>query len=586
MRRREIQSANKSRREFLQQVGGATVAAIVGPSALLEASCGRAEAGRPADAVQKRDTQDLGFTPDVEIALRAVRSKAQLVPGSASDVWTFQGQVLRGPATSLVDVPSGALGPIFQVRRGQKLRVVFQNEIPEPTIVHWHGLHVPAAMDGHPRYAIGQGHLYVYEFEVRNQAGTYWYHAHPDMRTGPQVYRGMAGLFVVHDSSEDALPLPRDAFDLPLVIQDRSFDADNQLFYAPSPMDAMNGWLGDRVLVNGVGDYTRWIAPRVYRLRILNGSNSRIYRLAWADGTPLTVIGTDGGLLERPVERAYVMLGPAERLELWADFSGRAVGSDLRLVSLGFEGGGGMGMGPMRRVVQQGAPLPILTLKVDSTKKGNERLPLPAKLIPFERYQEADAINRQTPRRVLPTMQAMSWGINGRKFRLDKVAADEHAKLGMLEVWDFDNANAGMGGMGMQRGSGMGGMMGRGTMGGMGGMMGMTMPHPIHVHGGQFQVLRREGVAHAGYVDEGWKDTVLLMPGERAKILARYRILPLGATRDERVENCERETSEMQIHMTATRRLRRQIGRALVVGRPGFAQQFVDLAAREPATFG
>src|SRR5579864_4681013 len=107
-------------------------------------------------------------------------------------------------------------------------------------------------------------------------------------------------------------------------------------------------------------------------------------------------------------------------------------------------------------------------------------------------------------------MQHMGFGLNGRGFEMNAIAADEHVKLGTLEAWDFDNSTA-------AAGMGMGGM----------GMMGMgQLPHPFHVHGGQFQILRREGVTHSGYVNTGWKDTVLVMPGERARVLMRFADYP------------------------------------------------------------
>jgi FtsP/CotA-like multicopper oxidase with cupredoxin domain len=100
-------------------------------------------------------------------------------------------------------------------------------------------------------------------------------------------------------------------------------------------------------------------------------------------------------------------------------------------------------------------------------------------------------------------MQHMAWTINGRTFRMLEVASDEKVRLNTLEVWEFINQGGGMGMMG-----------------------GMNMPHPMHLHGMQFQVLERQGVRHEGYVDEGWKDTVLLMPGERIKILVRFADYP------------------------------------------------------------
>lgn len=486
-------------------------AALSGAWTLPAVGCGGANQRSFDGSGAAPDAGGAGPGVDLDVGLKAVRGRAQLLPGATSEVWTLRGQMFAGVAGALVDVESGALGPTFHVRRGQKVRVRFENNLSEASIIHWHGLTVPAAMDGHPRDAIGEGGQYVYDFEVRNHAGTYWYHAHPHQRTGEQVYRGMAGLFIVHDSDDDALDLPRGEFDVPLVIQDRSFDADNQLVYAPSPMDAMTGWLGDRVLVNGTADAVLRVATQPYRLRLLNGSNSRIYRLAWSDGSPLVVIGTDGGLLGQPEQREYALLGPGERVELWADFSDRPQGSELSLLSLAFDDGA---TGHMASGVRQGTPLTILAFRAD--RPGSGRLVVPQTLISVPRYQAADAANAGAPRQIIPTQDHMTWGLNGRTFELNAVASDEHVRLGTAEIWEFDNTQSGV--------PGMGGPMGPHGM--PGGGTGMTMPHPMHLHGGQFQVVGRQGVTHTGYVDDGWKDTVLVMPGEKAQVLMRYADYP------------------------------------------------------------
>ena len=123
-------------------------------------------------------------------------------------------------------------------------------------------------MDGHPRFVIPQGQSYLYEFEVKNRAGTYWYHPHPHGRTGPQVYGGLAGLFIVSDEEEKAAGLPSGEYDIPLVIQDRAFDSDNQLVYMTGHMmERMNGFLGDWILVNGHPNFILPIATRAYRPR-------------------------------------------------------------------------------------------------------------------------------------------------------------------------------------------------------------------------------------------------------------------------------------------------------------------------------
>jgi FtsP/CotA-like multicopper oxidase with cupredoxin domain len=449
------------------------------------------------------------FKPDLDVVLKAAADEIPILPGAPTDVWRFKGQLLDGDPSNLVDMERSYLGPIIRARTGQKVRIRFTNAIADPTIVHWHGLHVPAEMDGHPRLVIPGGETYVYEFEIRNRAGTYWYHPHPHGLTGPQVYGGLAGLFLVSDDEEEAAGLPSGEYDIPLVLQDRAFDHSNQLIYLSGHhMEQMNGFLGDWIMVNGQPDFNLPVATRAYRLRLLNGSNARIYRLAWKDGRPLTVIGTDGGLLEEPVQRRYVMLGPGERVELWADFSNDAVGSETALVSLPFDGGmlggGRMGRGMMGGGgdgLPNGAGFTIFRVRVNRAEE--TALTLPQRLSAIERYDPADAVNPEDPKRFHLVMRHMTWTINGRTFRMEQVAAEERVALNSLEVWEFINEGGGMGMMG-----------------------GMAMPHPIHLHGMQFQVLQRRGVTHEGYVDEGWKDTVLLMPGERVRVLVRFGDYP------------------------------------------------------------
>ena len=132
------------------------------------------------------------FRPDVEVALKATGAQASILSGDPTEVWSLQGQLLRGDRRSLESPPTSAIGPTFRVHTGQKVRVVFTNDIPQRTILHWHGLRIPAVADGHPRFAVPRGGQYVYEFQIAGPAGTYWYHAHPDVRTGEQVYRGLA----------------------------------------------------------------------------------------------------------------------------------------------------------------------------------------------------------------------------------------------------------------------------------------------------------------------------------------------------------------------------------------------------------
>src|SRR5918994_3879392 len=264
------------------------------------------------------------FQPDVELVLRAGAGDAHILPGGVTRVWHFTGEVLKGSPQSLEAIPNSYLGPILRLRKGQKVRVRFINALREPSIIHWHGLDMPSAMDGHPHSVIDPHQEFIYEFEVTNRAGTYWYHPHPHSRTGPQVYSGLAGLLLVSDDQERALNLPAGADEIVCVLQDRSFDAANQLTYVPGGMmEHVQGFLGDRVLVNGVERPSLALATRAYRLRLLNGSNARIYKLAWSDGTRLTVIGTDGGLLRQPIEQTYLTLAPGQRADVILDLRGR-----------------------------------------------------------------------------------------------------------------------------------------------------------------------------------------------------------------------------------------------------------------------
>jgi FtsP/CotA-like multicopper oxidase with cupredoxin domain len=129
-----------------------------------------------------------------------------------------------------------------------------------------------------------------------NRAGTYWFHPHPHKRTGPQVYNGLAGMFIVTDEEEEKLNLPSGEFDIPVAIQDRTFGADGQLVYQDGGGGGMNsnmrGFLGEQIVINGKNDNVLSLKfGCCYRLRLLNGSNSRFYKLGWEDGTPLTIIG-------------------------------------------------------------------------------------------------------------------------------------------------------------------------------------------------------------------------------------------------------------------------------------------------------
>lgn len=214
------------------------------------------------------------------------------------------------------------------------------------------------------------------------------------------------------------------------------------------------------------------------------------------------------------------MLGPGERVELGADFSTLGAVGEATLQSLAYSGAegdetmGGQGtMGGMMgggRALPNGAPFPVLRARV--TREARETRTLPAVLATLPRYRLGDVVNGRAPRRFTLTMRNMTWLINGRTFAMDQVAPDETVKLNTAEAWEFVN----------ERNPGE--MMEQNGMG-----------HPMHIHGVQFQVIERQvapelktgwDTVKDGYVDEGWKDTFLIMPGERVKLLMRFRDYP------------------------------------------------------------
>jgi FtsP/CotA-like multicopper oxidase with cupredoxin domain len=442
------------------------------------------------------------FNPDVELELAAVVDEVGLLPGAPTAVWRFTGKVLRGNTDALSFLQSADDGPSFvpvlQMRRGQKVRIFFTNRLPEPSIVHWHGLHIVQRMDGHPMYAIGTGQRYMYEFVVDNRAGTYWFHPHPHQRTGFQVYRGLAGFLLVSDDEENVLKLPSGSFDLPLVIQDRTFDRRNQLVYVQFMMERMMGFMGERVLVNAAPDYTKKVERRAYRLRLLNGSNAAGYRLSLSNGQPFSVIGTDGGLLEQPLIRQSLTLAVGERADLWMDFATAQPGDEISLIARPFapmiSGGGGMPM--MGRPANIG-PRAIARFRIGSGAATKSSPPV--RLSKFPALDLREAVNRERPRRIQMSMMRGQAFLNGRTFDMEAVADDERVRLGTTEVWEFVNDS--------------------------------PMAHPMHVHNLQFRIIERSSGSStgndrsdlkAGFTDEGLKDVVLVLPGERVKVLMKF----------------------------------------------------------------
>ena len=405
--------------------------------------------------------------------------------------------------------------PILRIESGANFSATLDNALSEPTIIHWHGLHTPAAMDGHPSSTIAPGGRYAYDFKVRNRGGTYWYHTHAHTLTAKQAYNGLASFFLVDDVDQrtlgKALDLRLGETDLPLVIQDKRFDEQGRLHYRPNAHEAMMGWLGDVILTNLTPNAVHTVTPRIYRLRLLNGSNARIYRLAFVSSVmPLefAVIGTDGGLINKPEIVREAFFAPGERLDVLLDAGQVRPGQDIFLKSLPFDpmenegamggmGGMGMGMGMGQMMAGMGASrLPLGAefniLKLAVVAGPRVGVSLPGTLSQVQPIRSKGAAQRE----IRLSMDSMRFLINGRSFQMDEIAFE--VKRGAVEEWSISNPAVGM-------------------------------PHPMHIHGFSFQVLERlnspqqmSNVARFGkgrvVSDLGWKDTVLVWPGETVRI--------------------------------------------------------------------
>lgn len=356
------------------------------------------------------------------------------------------------------------LGPTLRLHAGEDVRMHVTNRLAEETTVHWHGLLVPSHVDGGPHNAIAPGAHWQPVLPVRQPATTAWYHAHPHMRTAAQVYAGLAGMLIVTDAQEQALGLPSryGVDDLPLVLQDKAFDRERRLAAPMNHMVAMHGLHGNAMLVNGVPQPVARVPAGLVRLRLLNAGNARLLDLAFADGRTFHWIGTEGGLLRAPVPLQRLSLAAGQRAEVLVDF---ADGAAAAMVSL---------------LPQPGRSLPVMRFEPQGTARAAG---VPAQLAQWPARSAAQAARR---RKVVLSSGGMMRGrmdpghsmhaIDGKPFDMHRI--DQRVRLGDVELWEVTAA-------------------------------GMVMPHPFHIHGVHFEVLRRGGQAPVEE-DQGRRDTVIV----------------------------------------------------------------------------
>jgi FtsP/CotA-like multicopper oxidase with cupredoxin domain len=432
---------------------------------------------------------DMGGAPKNAITLpegEALRELPLLANGAGAP-GLFKAKLTAEPATARfangLDTPilgynGTSPGPLIEATEGDRVEITFANRIPdEASTIHWHGMPVSADQDGNPMDPVATGAERTYSFDLpEGSAGSYWYHPHPHGKTAEQVYRGLAGAFVVKPKAD---PIPAAYGDTVLVFTDLRLATDGTM-PANNATDLMNGRVGDHVLVNGQKN------PRLKvpfgtkrRFRLYNATNARFLRLSFE--ASMTVIGTDGGLLEAPMAVDEILLSPAERLELVVSFEKPG---PVTLYTLDYDRGW-MGAG---RPADGGLTL----LTVDVSEEPAEPVPpLPERLRPIAPLS-GPAVSRRLVFTETMTMTAtdmqMGFLINGKAFDMNRI--DVVSKAGQVELWEIVNK--------------------------------ADMDHPFHVHGTQFQVVEHERdgkVSKPPYL--AWKDTVNVARGETVRLLLR-----------------------------------------------------------------
>jgi spore coat protein A len=485
-------------------------------------------------------------TPFVDALL--LPAVAQPVSGSAGGSATYDiamrevQQVLHSelPATTVWgygDAPSGASfpGPTIEAATGQPVTVNWINDLRDTTqvgdplrtdhhllvdtcphgaedvaktVVHLHGGHVPADVDGHPEATFLPGSQDTYVYPNNQDAATLWYHDHALGLTRLNVYMGLAGFYLVRDPVEAALGLPSGEYELPLAILDRSFNTDGSLKY---PVIWQDMFHGDTILVNGRVWPRHDVKRGKYRLRMLNASNSRTLTLQLCPDSntspcpsPATfqLLGQEGGLLPAPLPLTEITLGPAERADMVADFAPYAGGTSVYLQNSApapYPGTPGMGVVPD-------------VMRFDVQAEAGFTDAVPGSLRSMEILNEANAVAHRTLELMKGPGNACSpfaWevvstdGLNGPVLGSQWTDITEEPELGTTEVWSFINRS------------------------------GMT--HPMHIHLVFFQVLDRQSFDEVGGLvvptgspvpppahEMGWKDTVRVGPGEIVRVIARF----------------------------------------------------------------
>ncbi|SFK73749.1 multicopper oxidase family protein [Lysobacter sp. cf310] len=438
------------------------------------------------------------------LALSARAASFPIFAGKPTPVWHYAGSV-EGRAVA---------NPLLRAAQGDRVEVALANELAEATTIHWHGLSIDEANDGSGLHPVAAGARRTYRYTIDNRAGLYWYHAHPHERTGLQLQRGLAGLLRVEDAEDRALGerlgLRWGERDLPLFIADKQVDADNAIVYRIGADD----WIGNRVLVNWTPEPFLEVLPALYRLRLVNGCNARMLRIAFdhqGQTLPFRLIGTDGGLLAQAWNMDDVFLAPAQRIDVLVDFGALPAGARVLLRSLEYvameneDESGAFAPDPMGDhpgAAPMGDALDLMQFCVAACSDGQRRQAKVASANVPAALSALPAPPDTAGWPVRPIRLRMdsdgTWFINDWNYHQVGHAPVFNVKRGSREVWEIRNNMT-------------------------------SMPHPIHLHGFQFRVVsrsisppdvrsRKVAPQGLGPQDLGLSDTVVVWPGEIVRI--------------------------------------------------------------------
>ena len=407
--------------------------------------------------------------------------------------WSF----MRGVTTPTLGISQDYLGPTIQTRRNSELNLHYRNLLDEAVAIHGHGLHVPGDVDGGPQLEMAPGGIWEPRLSIVQPAATCWYHSHSHGRTGHQTYHGLAGMMIIDDDESDAMDLPSryGVDDLPVIIQDRTFDAQGKFVYSLNKAGD-DGWYGETVFINGAAGPIANVPAGKVRLRLLNGANARFYIIAFADNRSFDKIATDGGYLESPVPMTSMEMAPGERCEIIVDLSDGQPADLLTLFEDEVdEGGAGiitnlLGLLGQSETRAQAA----LTLEVDPSLEANTA-PLPERLTTIRRPSDSEIVrtrdfvltmDHDTEQTSHAGHAKMDMTINGAV--MDMAVINERVDRGVWERWRVRSEQG---------------------------------EHPFHVHGCSFLVEQMGGGASPPD-QRGWKDVVVLDDDDWSEFVVRF----------------------------------------------------------------